>query len=186
MKPPSKFFRVVVCAGGLMLVPSVHAEQLCTTKDALKHLLAPAPKLTKLTVTPTADEAKRLKEKWGVTDPTVTFYLGKDAAGATVTVALLLTEQGKEGPISAAISLGPTGKIAELMLLEFSEEHGKPAKEAAFLGQFKDKDSASKLKVGEDVDGVVGATWTSTSMATLARRSVALYQVLVLDRARVP
>jgi len=168
----------------LLTAASAFGETLMSSKDALKQLLSGSAKMSKLAVTPSADEAKHLKEKWDVTDGETTFYLGKDATGATAKAAVLITEAGKEGPITAAVGLDAAGKITEVLLLEFSEDHGKAAKEKAFLGQFKGKDSAAKFKPGTDVDGIAGATWTSTSISTIARRATALFQVLVLDRKK--
>lgn len=166
-----------------LLARAVQAETLAQPKDALKAILAGGAKTTKITLVPSPDEAKKLKETWGVEDASAAFYLAKDAAGATVKAAILITHQGKEGPITAAIGLdGAKGSITEIILLDFSEERGKPAKEESFLKQFRGKDASQAFKLGKDVDGVAGATWTSETMASIARRAAALYKVLVLDR----
>lgn len=166
-----------------LLARAAAAEKLAEPKDALKSILAGVAKTTKTTATPTPEEAKTLKAKWNVDDGSASFYLGKDAAGATVKAAILITQPGKEGPITAAVGLeGAKGAITDLVLLDFSEERGKPAKEESFLKQFKGKDAGHAFQLGKDVDGVAGATWTSESMATIARRATALYKVLVLDR----
>ena len=167
----------------LVFASAVHGETLMASKDGLKKALAGTAKVGKVTLEPTPEEKKKLKDGWNVEDASATFYLGKAADGTTQKVAILITEPGKEGPITAVIAMTPDGKIEEMILLEFSEERGKPAKEASFLAQFKGKDHTHAFKLGKDCDGVAGATWTSTTMATICRRAAALYKVLVLDRA---
>jgi len=163
--------------------PAARAEKIAETKDVLKKALAGTAKQTKSKVAPTPEEAKLLKEKWDVSDGETTFYLGKDEAGANARIVVIIAETGKEGPITGAVSMDGQGKVLDVLLTEFGEERGAAAKEAAFLKQFKGKDGLSKLKLGEDVDGVSGATWTSKSMTSLVRRAVALAKVLVVDRA---
>lgn len=167
-----------------LLSPAVgRAEKLVETKDALKKLLAGTAKQAKLKVAPTPEEAKRLKDTWDVSDGETTFYLGKNESGGNDRIVVVLQESGKEGPIIAAIGMDGMGKVLDVVLTEFGEERGAPAKEPAFLSQFKGKDGLSKLKLGDDLDGVAGATWTSKAMTTLVRRAVALAKVLVVDRA---
>ncbi len=163
--------------------PMARAEKIAETKDVLKKGLAGTAKQTKVKATPTPEEAKLLKEKWDVSDGETTFYLRKDEAGANAKIVVVIAETGKEGPISGAVAMDGKGKVVDVMLIEFGEERGAPAKEPAFLSQFKGKDGLSKLKLGDDVDGVSGATWTSKSMTNLVRRAVALAKVLVVDRA---
>jgi Na+-translocating ferredoxin:NAD+ oxidoreductase RnfG subunit len=174
--------RLVLPLVALLLAPGVRGETLSTPKDALKQLLGGAAKTTKVTVTATPEEAKQLNDGWDVHDSSASFYLGKGADGATQSAAIIVTEQGKEAPITAAVGLNAKGAITDLILLEFSEDHGKPAREATFLRQFKGKDASTRFKLGKDIDGVSGATYTSTTMATIARRATALYKVLVLNR----
>jgi Na+-translocating ferredoxin:NAD+ oxidoreductase RnfG subunit len=171
---------VPLCA--LLLAPPVRGETLSTPKDALKQLLGGAAKVFKLDVTATPDEAKQLKDGWNVQDASANFYLGKTADGATQSAAIIITDQGKEGPITAAVGLNAKGAIANIVLLEFSESRGKPAEEPSFLNQFKGKDATNRFKLGTDIDGVSGATYTSSAMASIARRATSLYKVLVLGR----
>lgn len=174
--------RFVVPLLALLLVPPAHGETLSTPKDALKQLLGGAAKVFKTDVTATPEEAKQLKDGWSVQDASANFYLGKMADGAIQSAAIIITEQGKEGPITAAVGLDAKGAVSNIVLLDFSESRGKPAKEQSFLNQFKGKDASNRFKLGTDIDGVSGATYTSTAMATIARRATSLFKVLVLGR----
>jgi Na+-translocating ferredoxin:NAD+ oxidoreductase RnfG subunit len=178
----SFLLRLVVPLIALLLAPSVRAETLSTPKDALKQLLGGAAKIFKSDVAATPEDVKALKEGWAVQDAAATFYLGKAADGTTQSAAIILTDQGKEGPITAAVGLNPKGAITNIVLLDFSESRGKPASEPPFLKQFSGKDASNRFKLGTDIDGVSGATYTSTAMASIARRATALYKVLVLGR----
>jgi Na+-translocating ferredoxin:NAD+ oxidoreductase RnfG subunit len=173
---------VLVSAFALLLAPAVHGEALSTPKDALKQLLGGAAKVFKTDATATPDEAKQLKDGWAVQDASATFYLGKSADGATQSAAVIVTDQGKEGPITAAVGLNAQGAITNIVLIDFSESRGKPASAPAFLKQFSGKDASNRFKLGTDIDGVSGATYTSAAMASIARRATALYKVLVLGR----
>jgi Na+-translocating ferredoxin:NAD+ oxidoreductase RnfG subunit len=178
----SLLLRLIVATSALVLVSPVQGETLSTPKDALKQLLSGAPKIFKTDVAATPADTKQLKDSWAVQDASATFYLGKTADGATQSAAIILTDQGKEGPITAAVGLDAKGAITNIVLLEFSESRGKPAEAPAFLNQFKGKDASNRFKLGTDIDGVSGATYTSNAMASIARRATALYKVLVLGR----
>ena len=178
----NSLLRLAVPLTALLLISSAHAETMSTPKDALKQLLGGAAKIFKSDVAATPDEVKQLKDGWAVQDASASFYLGKTADGAVQSVAIIITDQGKEGPITAAVGLNPKGAITNIVLLDFSESRGKPASEPPFLKQFTGKDASNRFKLGTDIDGVSGATYTSSAMASIARRATALYKVLVLGR----
>lgn len=181
MREPSSFLGAALIALLVSAAPA-RGDQLIAPNAALKQILAGGAKTTKLALTPTPAEAKKLKDGWNVADASAAFYQSKDAAGATLKSAILVTEPGKEGPITAAVGLDAKGSITDVVVIEFAETRGENAKEASFTSQFKGKAAGAPFKLGKDVDGIAGATWTSETMATIARRASALYKVLVLER----
>lgn len=149
-------------------------------QDALKEMLQNhgATSLKKVTVTINADKAKQLANVYGIESAGVyTVYrgIGEDKATVTGTV-VVVNEEGKEGPLQVLVAIDPTGKIYDIGFTVFGEsQEGKSAFKWSFLKQFIDKKAGDAFVVGDDVDGISGATWTSNSITHAVERAVMVY-----------
>ncbi|MDZ4700726.1 MAG: FMN-binding protein [Rhodothermales bacterium] len=150
-----------------------------TMKDALKEMLQNhgAATLKKVSVTVDADKSKALAQTYGVeTAGTYTVYQGIGADKSTVTgTVVIVNEQGKEGPLQLLVALNPEGKIYDLGFTVFGEDKGKSASTWGFLKQFVEKKAGDPFVVGNDIDGVSGATWSSNSVTSAAERGVVVF-----------
>lgn len=92
---------------------------------------------------------------------------------------VIVAQEGKEGPLQAVVALKPDGTIYDIGFTVFGEDKGKPALNYSFLKQFIGKKATDKVKVGEDVDGISGATMTSTGVATAVKKALAVHKEFV-------
>lgn len=153
-----------------------------TLKDALKVMLQDqgAAGLKKLTVNVSGDQAKGLTGKHGVdTEGSYTVYNGTKADGSVMGTVVVVNQAGKEGPLQVLVALRPDGTVYDLGFTVFGEDKGKPALNWSFLKQFVGKKVTQPVKIGEDVDGISGATWTSTSVATAVKRALAVFKEFI-------
>ena len=80
--------------------------------------------------------------------------------------------QGYSGPIALMIGLSPSGKITSVACLVHSETPAYVENLAAFLQRFSGKNIQSPLILGQDIDGMTGATISSEAIARIVRESV--------------
>lgn len=89
--------------------------------------------------------------------------IGKDAAGNVVGYAVSVTSaEGYDGNVTLSIGVSVDGKINGISFTELHETPGKGmlCGEPAFMDQFAGQ-TASKLTLGQEIDGITGVTITS-------------------------
>jgi Na+-translocating ferredoxin:NAD+ oxidoreductase RnfG subunit len=153
-----------------------------TLKDALKVMLQDegAAGLKKLTVNVSGEQAKGLTGTHGVdTEGSYTVYNGTKADGSVMGTVVVVNQAGKEGPLQVLVALRPDGTVYDVGFTVFGEDKGKPALNWSFLKQFVGKKVTQPVTIGDDVDGISGATWTSTSVATAVKRALAVYKEFI-------
>ena len=92
--------------------------------------------------------------------------VGKDASGKVVGYAVSVTSaEGYDGNVTLSIGVSTDGKINGISFTELHETPGKGmlCGEPSFMDQFAGKE-ASKLTLGEDIDGITGVTITSKAV----------------------
>jgi len=73
-------------------------------------------------------------------------------------VALLDNVYGKEMPITFLAIFDESGKIIRADIVKYREPYGGSVQNENWTSQFKKKDSNSGFTVGDDIDGITGAT----------------------------
>lgn len=97
--------------------------------------------------------------------------------------AVVLDEKGMKEPITFLTGISAEAKVLDVYVLEYREPHGFEIKEKKFLLQFKGMTSVSALTVGEDIDAVSRATFSSKAAATAVKKALELIEDL---RNRLP
>jgi Na+-translocating ferredoxin:NAD+ oxidoreductase RnfG subunit len=154
-------------------------NEVVSMKDALKEMLQNhgAATLKKVSVTVDAEKSKALAQTYGIeTAGAYTVYqgIGADKSSVTGTV-VIVNEEGKEGPLQVLIALNPDGQIYDLGFTVFGEDKGRSASTWGFLKQFIDKKAGDPFVLGKDIDGVSGATWSSTSVTSAVERGAVIF-----------
>jgi len=81
-------------------------------------------------------------------------------------------------PEAFMVVLSPDGRVTSLRLLAFYEPpEYKPSER--FLSQFDARTLGPELRLGGEIHGIAGASFSSRAVTSGVRRSLALYQVLV-------
>ncbi len=159
-------------------------SEVVSLKDGLKQMLQQegATKLKKLTVTVDAAQASALKKQYGVeTAGSYSVYRGLDDEDEAIGSVAIVNEPGKEGPLQIIVALRPDGEIYDVGFTIFGEDKGKPALSWGYLKQYLGKTLDDQIVLGRDIDGVSGATWTSTSVAAAVKKAVVVYNTFVRE-----
>ena len=158
-------------------------NEVVSLKVALKEMLQQqgAASLKKLSVNVDAERAEQLRQEGVSASGSYTVYQGLDAGGAVIGTVVIVNERGKEGPLQLLVALDPEGMIYDVGFTVFGEDKGKPASAWPFLSQFMQKKASDSFRLGDGVDGVSGATWTSESVSSAIHRGVALYTMFFVN-----
>ena len=100
---------------------------------------------------------------------------GDKAIGIVVIDAVI----GKFDLIDYAVSLEANGKLRSVEILTYRESHGYEVRLPAWRRQFVGKDKRDKLRVGEDIGNISGATMSATHVTDGVRRIVFAVDALI-------
>ncbi|MEZ4700411.1 MAG: FMN-binding protein [Rhodothermales bacterium] len=172
-------FLAALFVAGPALGQVAKMNEIVSMKDGLKEMLQNhgAASLKKVSITVDAEKAKQFAQTYGVeAEGVYTVYQGIGADKSTVTgTVIVVNEEGKEGPLQILVAINPEGKIYDMGFTVFGEDHGKSALGWSFLKQFMDKKPGDAFVVGNDVDGISGATWTSNSVSQGTEKAVVVF-----------
>jgi Na+-translocating ferredoxin:NAD+ oxidoreductase RnfG subunit len=186
---------VLLLASGLLGTAS--GVVLLNQDQALKQMFPDADKITsevRMLTAQQADSAKaRLGGKWTLyqaggkadearEDSIVVFFGLTD--GKKTGAALIEIQPGKWGPVKYIIAIDPSGEVANLAVMSYAEQRGRPISERRFLGQFVGKNAACPFTVGKDIDAVSGATISSRATAFAVKKAVVLYETVFPPEGR--
>lgn len=153
-------------------------------RDALKVMLQEkgAAGLKKLTVNVSGEQSSGFMDTYGVdTEGSYTVYNGTTSDGGVMGTVLVVNQAGKEGPLQVLVAVDPDGSVYDLGFTVFGEDKGKPAMKWTYLKQFMGATADQQVEVGEDIDGISGATWTSESVASAVKRGLAVFTEFIAD-----
>lgn len=93
-------------------------------------------------------------------------YAGEDLVGYVA----LGEASGYGGPLTAAVGVNPAGTIEKVVLADHRETPAwiREVREAEYLDSLSGKKYSESFQVGEDLDGVTGATMSSRGIAQAA------------------
>ena len=86
---------------------------------------------------------------------------------------------GKSELITYAIGLGADGRIKQVEVLEYREAHGGEIRYPGWRKQFVDKQAGDELRVGDDIQGISGATLSCEHVTNGIRRLLATYALVL-------
>jgi len=164
MKPSLKLF--VIC----FVVTALLALTSAFTKDKIAEREAQGITDTRKVVLSTADTFK------DVNDNTV---CGIDAEGNTVGYVMTVIVKGYGGEIEVMVGFGKDDKVSGVSILRQTETPGMGAKTdtSEFLSQYKGLNSEAAL--GKEIDGITGATISSTAVTDAVNDAINKYKALM-------
>ena len=169
-----------VCGAGLALVKVATADQIAYQK--IKFIKEPALKkvLTGYDNDPVTDRKDIVtgKDKKGK-DVVTTFFFAKKA-GKVIDVAFESSATGFHGEIGVMMAVNPeTEKLEGIAITTQSETPGvgtRVADDPSFCAQFKDKSLTANFSLGGEVQGLSGATVSSTGVSNAVKAGVETYK----------
>jgi len=89
---------------------------------------------------------------------------------------------GKHDLIEYAVGLDANGRVRGVEILEYREAYGGEVRNAAWRAQFDGKRHGDALRLGEDIQGISGATLSCQHLTDGIRRLLATYAVAIAPR----
>ena len=163
----------------LSLGVSASATQYATPEEAARRCFPEASAFNETTLQLSPDEMRAVAKVAGLPARsaawrTMTAMKGDVPLGVVVFDAVL----GKFELIDYAVGLGTDGKVRNVEILAYRESHGYEVRLPAWRKQFVGKGADAKLRVGEDIANISGATLSTTNITDGVRRIVAVVATL--------
>lgn len=97
-------------------------------------------------------------------------------ADSVLYIGILDNVYGKSMPITFLVLFNTDGNILSTNVVKYREAYGSGVKIKSWNNQFKDKNSKSNYKIGEDIDSISGATISVRSLTKGIRKLTLLYE----------
>jgi Na+-translocating ferredoxin:NAD+ oxidoreductase RnfG subunit len=169
--------RIVLCASAVALaaaVPSAFAVDYLSAEQAAQAMFPDADAFEPRTLTLDATQLQQLDAQ-GVRARSASWQV-KAARRAGATLGYVVTDEviGKVELISYAVGIALDGTIRRIEILSYRESHGFEIRLPAWRRQFEGRNSASPLRLGDDIANISGATLSCTHVTEGVRRIVAV------------
>jgi Na+-translocating ferredoxin:NAD+ oxidoreductase RnfG subunit len=163
----------------LTLGVSASATQYATPEEAARRCFPDATAFKEGSVQLDPDEMRAVAQAAGLPARsaawrTMVAMKGDAPLGIVVFDAVL----GKFELIDYAVGLGTDGKVRNVEILAYRESHGYEVRLPTWRKQFVGKGVEARLRSGEDIANISGATLSSTSITDGVRRIVAVVSTL--------
>lgn len=89
---------------------------------------------------------------------------------------------GKHELINYAVALDNQGKVRHVEILDYREAYGGEVRNAAWRAQFDGKHYGDSVRLGEDIQGISGATLSCEHLTDGIRRLLATYAIAIRPR----
>jgi hypothetical protein len=107
---------------------------------------------------------------WEEAYPIFTVLRGETVLGHVVVVE----EIGKHRPITFAVGVDATGRVADVAVLAYREPYGGEIRHRRFLDQYRGKTLADPLQPYRDIRNITGATLSVEATGRAVRKAVAV------------
>jgi Na+-translocating ferredoxin:NAD+ oxidoreductase RnfG subunit len=159
------------------------ATQYATPVEAAKRCFPEATAFKESTAQLTPDEMRAVAAAAGLPARSATWRLmqalnitntGEQVLGVVVFDGVV----GKYELIDYAVGIAADGKVRAVEILSYRESRGYEVRLPAWRKQFVGKGADAKLRVGEDIANISGATLSTTNITDGVRRIVAVVATL--------
>lgn len=162
---------LVVLAG----FPTAAAAYSDFTTESLLASFFPGRSTSQVVWKPSVAERDRFKSKVGYFPPVAEYTWFVDSVGGTPAGYALVDEQlGQHEPITFGVQLLPDASIVRIEVMVYREAYGEGVRAEGFRRQFVGLAFLNPMRAGKEIKIVSGATISSRSLSTGARRASAL------------
>ncbi len=159
----------------LALLPARAAAYVYFTEDTLMQSFFSVDVVSEVVWAPSTAARDSFKAKVGYYPPVKSYTWHVAREGDAVTGYALVDEQlGQHEPITFGVMLRPDTSIERIEVMVYREQYGDGVRAEGFLAQFPGLDFKNPMRAGKEIRIVSGATISTRSLATGARRASAL------------
>ena len=169
----------------IVLVPaSLRAQEgaFLTEDEAPGAVFPDGDHVTRRDVESTPSLRERMNARLDGTQPSVweeRYAVFGVSHGATMLGrAVVVEEIGKHRPITFVVGIRPDGSVNDVAVMAYREPYGGEVRSARFLRQYRGKTPADRLRNGQEIKNIAGATLSVDAASRAVRKAQALAQAL--------
>lgn len=180
------FLGLLMALTGTLFFPSWARTTVYLTEEAALYQVMPEaegfkPETVQLTPAQLAKAQTLVGKRFR--EDTYRFQIGlKD--GNPVGYALVLEAIGKEQPITFMVGIDSSGRVKGVEVLIYRESQGFEIRSARFMKQFLSRTLKDPLQLGQDVQGISGATLSSRASTYAVKKALALVKAVYLGEGQ--
>lgn len=178
---------LALCFSLLAETPRFHEQHYLTELEALEISFSNANRYETTGVTLSDEQVTELSKKLGWKINESEFQLIKAFAedNQILGYAMVLNENGKYYPITFLVAVTPEFSIKNISVMVYREKIGSNVRKKRFLKQYKGKTKDDPLMVDYDIMGISGATISSWSIASGAKKALIMLESIINDQAQL-
>jgi hypothetical protein len=162
---------------------AAHATQYLTVEQAQRQLFPAAGSFVAANVVLSDEARKRIAAESGVSSHRDEQPVWRAMRGDALVGYFIVDEViGKHEFITYAVGLDPQGVVHGIEILDYRENRGGEVRDPRWRAQFNGKHAGDRLRLGEDIQNLSGATLSCRHITEGVRRLVALYGVALKGR----
>jgi thiamine biosynthesis lipoprotein len=176
---------LALCFSLIAETPRYHEQHYLTELEALEISFSNANRYETTGVTLSDEQVIELSKKLGWKINESEFQLIKAFAkdNEILGYAMVLNENGKYYPITFLVAVTPEFSIKNISVMVYREKIGSNVRKKRFLKQYKGKTKDDPLMVDYDIMGISGATISSWSIASGAKKALIMLESIINDQA---
>jgi len=176
---------LALCFSLVAETPRYHEQHYLTELEALEISFSNANRYETTGVTLSDEQVIELSKKLGWKINESEFQLIKAFAkdNEILGYAMVLNENGKYYPITFLVAVTPEFSIKNISVMVYREKIGSNVRKKRFLKQYKGKTKDDPLMVDYDIMGISGATISSWSIASGAKKALIMLESIINDQA---
>ncbi|MCB9799198.1 MAG: FMN-binding protein [Candidatus Omnitrophica bacterium] len=178
------FFRYILRqnVSAVFDIPSIYAQILSSVEEALRVFMPDAVSFVTEDHRLSVSQFEIIQNEAEVSlDPELDrefrFIAGKNNSGEIIGYAAQDHVRGKWGLIHYMIAFDLSGRVKDVMVLEYQEKRGRPVAKRRFLRQFIGKNTGHDIRLMKDIRGITGASISSNGMTNGIRKMVHVFKL---------
>lgn len=174
-----KFLITILCTGGFICVPSLHARVIRTFPEAVQSVFPSADNVKRQTVYLTPEQVAKASELAREKVDTAFLVVYRvTRAGQLLGWAYLDTHRVRTLNETVLICVDAHERILHIEQLSFSEPQEYMAS-GRFLDLFKNRTLDAQLSLKGNIPTITGSTLTCSALTSAARRVLALHKIVL-------
>jgi H+/Na+-translocating ferredoxin:NAD+ oxidoreductase subunit G len=162
------------------LVSPAFAVDYLSVQQAQTLLFPHARRFTEYPLRFTGEQRERIRQASGVRQGNDEPRVWRAERGGHLFGWFIMDEVvGKHEFITFATAISANGKVLGIEVMSYRENHGSEVRQAAWRKHFVGKTVADRLKIGEDVPNISGATLSSRNLTDGVRRLLVIHELFL-------